>query len=76
MEHGSYEAGPLLWTAGWLVALAVLFFAGLRIPLQNRFIQWRSLLFNAATVAAAVAVAVLASVALVLHDVHLDLTRE
>jgi hypothetical protein len=76
MEHGSFEAGPLLWTAGWLVALAVVFASGLRIPLQTRLIRWRSLLFNAATVVAAVAVAVLASVALVLHDVHVDLTRE
>ncbi|HWA11485.1 MAG TPA: DUF4350 domain-containing protein [Burkholderiales bacterium] len=76
MEHGGYEAGPLLWTAGWLVALAVLFFAGLRIPLQTRLSRWRSFLFNAGVVVAAAGVAVLATVALLLHDVHVDMTRE
>jgi hypothetical protein len=76
MEHGSYEAAPLLWTAGWLIALGLLFFAGLRIPLQTRLTRWRSFLFNAGTIAAAVAVSVLASVALVLHDIHVDMTRE
>jgi len=76
MEHGGYEAGPLLWMAGWLVALAILFFAGLRVPLQTRLTRWRSFLFNAGIVAAAAATAVLASVALMLHDVHVDMTRE
>ena len=76
MEHAGYEAGPLLWTAGWVIALAVLFFAGLRLPLQTRLRRWRSLLLNAGIVLAAVGVAILASVALILHDVHVDLTRE
>jgi hypothetical protein len=76
MEHGGIEAGPLLWMAGWLLALAVLFFTGLRIPLQTRLARWRSFLFNAGVVLAAVAVAVLATAALLLHDVHVDMTRE
>ena len=76
MEHGSIELTPLLWIAGWPVALAVLFLAGLRVPLQTRLAGLRSLLFNAGVVVAAVLVAVLASAALVLHDVHVDLTRE
>lgn len=76
MEHESLQAAPLLWTAGWIVAVAVLFFSGLRLPLQTRLGRWGALLFNAGVIAAAVAVAVLASTALVLHDVHVDLTRE
>ena len=76
MEHGSIELTPLLWIAGWPVALAVLFLAGLRVPLQTRLAGLRSLLFNAGVVVAAVLVAVLASAALVLHDVHVNLTRE
>ena len=76
MEHAAFDAAPLFWQAGWLVALGILFFAGLRIPLQTRLTGVRSLLFNAGAVLAAVLVAVLASAALILHDVHIDLTRE
>jgi hypothetical protein len=76
MEHGAFEVEPFLWTSGWLVALLILFFAGLRLPLQTRLTRWRSFLFNAGIVGAATLVAILASAALMLHDVHVDMTRE
>ena len=54
----------------------MLLWIGLRAPLQMRFGGWRSWAFNAAVAVAAVAVAMLANVALTLHDLHVDLTRE
>lgn len=76
MEHGQIEAGRILWFLGWALAVAALFFAGLRLPLQTRLTRGKSLLYNATVVIAALTVAVLANAALILHDVHLDLTRE
>jgi hypothetical protein len=76
MEHSSMEWGPLAWFVGWAVAIAVLFLAGLQLPLQTRLTRGRSLLYNAVVVAVAFAVAVLASTAPILHDLHIDLTRE
>src|SRR5690242_8206535 len=76
MEHSQIEWGALAWFAGWVIALAVLFFAGLQLPLQTRLTQGKALFYNAAVVAAAIATAVLASTALILHDLHIDLTRE
>ncbi|HXX11604.1 MAG TPA: GldG family protein [Burkholderiales bacterium] len=66
----------IAWLGGWTVAVAVLFLAGLRLPLQTRLTRGQALLYNAGLVIAGVAVAVLANVALILHDVHVDLTRE
>ena len=74
MSEHSLDLGNLLWFAGWLVAVVALLVAGLAIPLQTR--SRRGWLFAVAVVAAAVAVTVLANVALVLHDNHIDLTRE
>jgi len=76
MEHGEFNIGAYLWLLGWAIAIAVLFFTGLRLPLQTRLKRGKSLLFNAGIVFAAIAVAVLANVALILHDVHVDMTRE
>jgi gliding motility-associatede transport system auxiliary component len=76
MEHGPTDISALAWFAGWALALAVLFFAGLQLPLQTRLTRKRSFLYNAGVVVAAAIVAVLANVAMVLHDLHLDLTRE
>jgi hypothetical protein len=74
-EHG-FDADKLLWFAGWLVAVVALFVAALRIPLQSRYARWRGWLYTAGVVAAGLGVAVLANVAVLLHDAHLDLTRE
>jgi gliding motility-associatede transport system auxiliary component len=76
MAHGVIGLGALAWFAGWLAAVGVLFWIGLRLPLQTHFGRWRSIVFNAALVAAAAAVTVLANAALTLHDMHIDLTRE
>jgi ABC-type uncharacterized transport system involved in gliding motility auxiliary subunit len=76
MEHGDMELGPILWFAGWALALAALFFAGLRLPLQTRLSRGKSLAYNLGVVVLALIIAVLASTAIILHDVHIDLTRE
>ena len=65
-----------LWFAGWLVAVGALFVLGLRLPRLPRLRGLPALGYAAVIVAAALGVAVLANVALVLHDVHVDLTRE
>jgi hypothetical protein len=76
MGEGQTELGTIGWFLGWAVAIAVLFFAGLRLPLQKRFTRGKSLLYTAGVIAAAFALSVLANIALLLHDAHIDLTRE
>ena len=76
MEHGALEAEAMMWFGGWLVAIAVLLGVGWRLPLQTRWGRATNLLYQLGVVAAAVGVAVLANLAIVLHDVHIDLTRE
>jgi len=62
------------WFAGVVLALAVLFAAGLKIPV--RLTATSRIASVALVVAAAVAVTILANVALFRHDAHLDLTHE
>lgn len=76
MEHGELGWDALLWIGGWLVAVLVLFAAALRLPLQTRLAGWRGRCYLAGAVLAGIGAAVLANVALTLHDVHFDLTRE
>ena len=76
MEHGQTDLRAIGWFLGWAVAVAVLFFAGLRLPLQTRFTRGKSLLYTAGVIAAALSLSVLANIALILHDAHIDLTRE
>jgi hypothetical protein len=77
MEHSDPLACTnLLWFAGWCVALLVLFVLGLRLPLQPRVSRLTGLGYATGTVIAALVLAVLANAALVVHDVHFDLTRE
>jgi ABC-type uncharacterized transport system involved in gliding motility auxiliary subunit len=76
MEEHQFEIVPLLWLAGWFAAIAAVFWAGLRLPLETRLGPWRGGLYAAGVVIAAVAVCALANVALSLHDGHIDLTRE
>jgi len=65
-----------LWFVGWLAAITVLFALGLRLPLQPSLRRLPALAYGTAIVVATLAVMVLAVTALVLHDVHVDLTRE
>jgi hypothetical protein len=76
MEHPELDWNALLWVGGWLGAVLVLFAAGLRLPLQTGLAGWGGRAYSAGVILAAVGAAVLASVALHLHDVHFDLTRE
>ena len=43
MDEHQIELQPLLWAVGWLVAVLVLFWAGLRLPLQTRLGRWLEL---------------------------------
>src|SRR6185369_4416013 len=76
MENEALELGPILWFVGWAIAVAALFFAGLRLPLQTRLTRGKALAYNIAVIVAAATVTVLANSAIILHDLHLDLTRE
>jgi hypothetical protein len=70
------DAVNALWFGGWLCALTLLFWLGLRLPLQTRLPRLPALAYSAAIAVAAVAIAGLANVGLTLHDAHFDLTRE
>ncbi|HSC28719.1 MAG TPA: GldG family protein [Vicinamibacterales bacterium] len=70
------ELADLLWFAGWLGALALLFCLALRLPLQTGLSRPLAQIYAAAVVVVIFAVAVLANFALSLHDTHIDLTRE
>jgi hypothetical protein len=74
MDH--LDVVNTIWFVGWLIALAVLFVLGLRLPLQPSLRRLPALGYIAGIVAATLALVTLANVALVLHDVHFDLTRE
>jgi hypothetical protein len=74
-EHG-VELRALLLPAGWLIAVLVLFAVGLRLPLATRLGRLATWLYAASCVAAGLGVFVLANVALVLNDTHIDLTQE
>ena len=76
MLIASIDSTNLAWFLGWLVAVAVLFWFGLRLPLQTRLSRLGSRIYTSGVIAAIVAIAVLANAALTLHDVHFDLTRE
>jgi hypothetical protein len=76
MDEHQIELQPLLWGIGWLVAVSVLFWAGLRLPLQTRLGRWQNWLYTGGVVGAGFALFTLANVALALHDGHIDLTRE
>ena len=70
----SLDAVNLGWSAGIVVALALLFAAGLKVPVRLAFAS--RLASAALVVTAAVIGVILANVALFRHDAHLDLTRE
>src|SRR5262252_10862436 len=65
-----------IWFAVWLGALMLLFWLGLRLPLQPRLRRLPALGYAIAIVVATLGVVALANVAIVLHDAHFDLTRE
>jgi hypothetical protein len=74
-EH-ALQSGALGWALGWLLAVVLLFAAGLRLPLETHLAGLSARLYRAGCVAAGVGVWLLANVAIVLNDTHIDLTRE
>jgi len=76
MEHTDIDWGALLWAGGWLVATLVLFATAQRLPLETKLAPWQSWAYSAGVLLTAIGIAVLANVALTLHDAHFDLTRE
>ena len=76
MEHGELDWGALARAAGWVAAVTILFAAAVRLPLQTSLSPAWARLRSAAIVVLALGMAVLATVALTLNDVHIDLTRE
>ncbi|MFO1083252.1 MAG: GldG family protein [Reyranellaceae bacterium] len=75
-EGHAVELHALLGAAGWLVAVSLLFAAGVRLPLATGLGAVGSRLYTAGCVVAGLGVWVLANAALVLNDTHIDLTRE
>jgi ABC-type uncharacterized transport system involved in gliding motility auxiliary subunit len=75
-HHASLELTPLLWFAGWCAAMLVLFVLGIRLPLQPRLSRAAGMAYTAGSIGVAAGLVVLANVALIRHDVHIDLTRE
>jgi gliding motility-associatede transport system auxiliary component len=74
-EH-ALELGALGWAVGWLLAVLVLFAAGLRLPLETRLTGASAWFYRVGSVAAGLGVWLVANVAIVLNDTHIDLTRE
>jgi ABC-type uncharacterized transport system involved in gliding motility auxiliary subunit len=68
------EAVNIGWFFGVIAALAVLFAAGLRLPVRLGFAS--RAVSAVLVVAASIAAVILANLALFRHDAHLDLTRE
>jgi hypothetical protein len=75
-EGHAVELHALAWAAGWLVAVFILFAAGVRLPLATGLGAIGSRLYAAGCILAGLGVWVLANVALHLNDTHIDVTRE
>ena len=76
MSEHELQVGPILWFIGWLAVVTVLFVTSSRLPVDTRLSGVVNWLYGAACVALGLGVWVLANVALVLNDAHIDLTRE
>jgi gliding motility-associatede transport system auxiliary component len=76
MHEHAIELNALSWAAGWLVAVGLLFAIAVRLPLATGLGGIGARLYAASCVVAGLGVWVLANVALVLNDTHIDLTRE
>lgn len=79
MHHTSLDARDLVnlaWAAAWLIAIAVLFLLALRLPLRLPAGRLKSWLVRLGFPVGAISLAILANVALTLHDVHFDVTVE
>lgn len=75
-EGHAVELHALAWAAGWLVAVLVLFAAGVRLPLATGLGAVGSRLYALGCILIGLAIWVLANAALHLNDTHIDVTRE
>lgn len=76
MHHHFETLHELPWIAGWLVAMAVVFWFAIRLPLQIRAPRVVTWLYGGVVLVGFAAVLLLANAALNVHHVHFDLTRE
>ncbi|MGI9523316.1 MAG: GldG family protein [Hyphomicrobiaceae bacterium] len=76
MDHVHVGLGELPWILGWVVAVGVLFWFALRIPLQTKLPRWLDRIFGAGVIVAIIATLALANFALSRHHMYFDLTRE
>ena len=76
MQEHAVELNALLWPAGWLVAVLLLFAVGLRLPLATGLGGVGQGSMRQAVSSLGSACGGWQSVALVLNDTHIDLTRE
>jgi ABC-type uncharacterized transport system involved in gliding motility auxiliary subunit len=70
----AFATGSVLWFAGVVAALGILFAAGLKAPIVLAAVG--RLASKSLLVAASIGVTLLANLALFHHDAHLDVTRE
>ncbi len=70
------DGANVLLFGAWAAALTFLFIFGLRMPVQMRLSRWPGFALNSVIVVFAAALTLLANMALYVHDVHFDLTRE
>lgn len=76
MDAHAIDWNALGWFAGWVLAVVTLFVLGIRLPLiQTRVHGWQRL-SPMLLMVVAFCIALLANLALSLHDAHFDLTRE
>jgi hypothetical protein len=76
MAHDDLDWTALSWVVGWFAAALILFTTALRLPLETTLARWQAWAYSIAVILAAIGVWVLANLAITLHDMHFDLTRE
>ena len=78
MTDGAHaiDWNALGWFGGWALAVGSLFVVGIRLPLAPARWRWWQRLSPFILFLVAGAIALLANLALTLHDTHFDLTRE
>ncbi len=79
MHHAALDARDLVnlaWAAAWLLAVGLLYLLAIRLPLRMPASRPASWAVRLGIPLGAIALAILANLALTLHDVHFDVTVE
>jgi len=76
MHHHAVDLHEVAWALGWLLAVAIVFAWGMRLPLATPGSALRRRCRAALIVIGGFALTALAIAALSLHDAQIDLTRE